>query len=173
MRALAYLWALPNTLLGLCVFAAAFPFGAHATWRDGALEVHGRAIGAVLRRLPVRGGAAALTLGHVILAGTRGAHDLARAHERVHVRQYERWGPSFLPAYAASSLVAALRGGDPYRDNRFEREAYGDPRAATPSRGMPGRPRRGEQNAAPSTPPKPETARPDDVPPFPGRRTSR
>ncbi|MDO8964417.1 MAG: hypothetical protein Q7W30_08015 [Coriobacteriia bacterium] len=54
-------------------------------------------------------------------------------HEHVHVRQYERWGPFFLPAYAISSLVQLARGGDPYRDNRFERQAYAesvtDPRA--------------------------------------------
>jgi hypothetical protein len=43
----------------------------------------------------------------------------------VHVRQYERWGPLFVPAYLLSSLVELLRGRRPYRDNWFEREAYG------------------------------------------------
>lgn len=69
--------------------------------------------------------ALALTLGHIILAPTPQAHAITRSHERVHVRQYMRWGPLFLPAYALSSLWQWCRGGDPYRDNRFEREAYG------------------------------------------------
>ncbi len=47
-----------------------------------------------------------------------------RAHERVHVRQYERWGLMFVPAYLADSLWQALRGRHPYRDNRFERPAF-------------------------------------------------
>jgi hypothetical protein len=47
----------------------------------------------------------------------------SREHERAHVRQYERFGPLFLPLYAASSLWAALRGGRMYWDNHFERQA--------------------------------------------------
>lgn len=47
-----------------------------------------------------------------------------RRHERVHVRQYARWGPFFLPAYLLSSFWQWLRGRDPYRDNAFERQAY-------------------------------------------------
>jgi hypothetical protein len=50
--------------------------------------------------------------------------EACRAHERVHVRQCERWGIFFLPAYLGGSLWAAMRGGDPYRDNPFEREAF-------------------------------------------------
>jgi hypothetical protein len=44
----------------------------------------------------------------------------------VHVRQYERWGPLFVPAYVLCSAVIWSRGGDAYRDNPFEREAYGE-----------------------------------------------
>jgi hypothetical protein len=47
-----------------------------------------------------------------------------RNHERVHVRQYERWGPLFPPLYLLSSAAALVRGMDPYRDNRFEQEAF-------------------------------------------------
>jgi hypothetical protein len=46
-----------------------------------------------------------------------------RAHERAHVRQAERWGPFFLPAYFLASVLVAARGGHYYRDNRFERDA--------------------------------------------------
>ncbi len=61
-----------------------------------------------------------MTLGHVILGADSGALDATRAHELVHVRQCERWGPFFLPAYALASLWALLRGGHYYRDNGFE-----------------------------------------------------
>jgi hypothetical protein len=70
------------------------------------------------------GGASTMTFGHVVLG--RDEHALAetRAHERVHVRQYERWGVLFLPAYLASSLWALLSGRHYYFDNAFEREAF-------------------------------------------------
>jgi hypothetical protein len=66
----------------------------------------------------------AITLGHVILA--LDAQDLQRlhAHERVHVRQFERWGTLFLLAYPAASLWAWLKGQDPYLANCFEQEAH-------------------------------------------------
>jgi hypothetical protein len=41
----------------------------------------------------------------------------------MHVRQYERWGPFFPLLYLLASFEALIRGGDAYRDNRFEREA--------------------------------------------------
>jgi len=66
----------------------------------------------------------ALTLGHVVLGRTAAALDVARSHELVHVRQYERWGPLFIPAYLLCSLVLFIRRRDPYRDNPFEKEAY-------------------------------------------------
>lgn len=50
------------------------------------------------------------------------ALDAARRHEQVHVRQYQRWGPLFLPAYLLSSGYQWLRGRYPCLDNRFERE---------------------------------------------------
>ena len=66
-----------------------------------------------------------MTLGHVVLGRDRASLERSRGHERVHVRQCERWGPLFLPAYGMASLIVKLRGGDAYRDNPFEREAYG------------------------------------------------
>ena len=70
------------------------------------------------------GGATAMTLGHVVLGVDQEALDLTRTHERVHVRQCERWGPLFLPAYGLASLAAWVGGRDAYRGNRFEVEAY-------------------------------------------------
>ena len=40
------------------------------------------------------------------------------------VRQYERWGPIFPFLYLLSSAAALVCGLDPYRDNRFEQEAF-------------------------------------------------
>ena len=65
-----------------------------------------------------------MTLGHVVLGRDLMALNFSRAHERIHVRQCERWGPLFLPAYLLASAWLWLRGRDPYLDNPFEREAY-------------------------------------------------
>lgn len=65
----------------------------------------------------------ALVLGECILAWQDDELAQMQVHELVHVAQYRRWGVFFLPAYAAASLHAGLRGGRAYRDNAFEREA--------------------------------------------------
>ena len=67
----------------------------------------------------------AITFGHVVIGVDHETLAHCRTHEHVHVRQYERWGPLFVPAYLLSSLIELLRGRRPYLDNRFEREAYG------------------------------------------------
>ena len=127
MRLLRYLWAAPTTAVGLIFVLLALLSGGRAQVVDGVIEAYGGLCRFVLRRCTLlRGGASALTLGHVVLGRDRTCLELTRAHERVHVRQVERWGPLFLPAYAIASLAAWWRGGSAYRDNRFEREAYGD-----------------------------------------------
>ena len=68
-------------------------------------------------------GAAAVTFGHVVVGRDQWALASCRAQERVHVRQYECWGPFFIPAYVAASVWAILRRRDPYFDNPFEVEA--------------------------------------------------
>ncbi len=93
----------------------------------GVIEASGPVLAWLLRHaVPIRGGARAMTLGHVVLGRDETCLADCRAHERVHVRQYEHWGPLFLPAYFLSSLLALWRGEDPYFGNRFEREAYGE-----------------------------------------------
>ena len=90
---------------------------------EGVVEAHGPLLSWALSRLiPLSGGAAAITLGHVVLGRDAESLALTRPHERVHVVQYERWGPLFVPAYLLSGLWAYARGGHPYLDNRFERE---------------------------------------------------
>ena len=123
-RMMAYFWALPNTLIGLLVLPLALVRGSSIRRVRGAIEIQGRAVSWLLRRLiPLRGGAAAVTLGHVVLGRNPRTLEVTREHERAHVRQYEQWGPLFLPAYLIAGLVAVLRGGHAYTDNYFERKA--------------------------------------------------
>ena len=123
-RVLAYSWAFPATSVGLALVAVAAATGARVSVLDGVVEAHGGILDPLLRRwVPLRGGASAMTLGHVVVGRNAAALDRTRAHERAHVRQAERWGPFFIPAYFIASLVVAARGGHYYRDNRFERDA--------------------------------------------------
>ena len=92
--------------------------------RGRVLEFWGGAVTGLLRHAPLVRGALALTLGHVVLGQSARELDRCRTHELVHVHQYERWGPFFLPAYLGCSLVLWLRGRDYYLDNPFEVEAY-------------------------------------------------
>jgi hypothetical protein len=75
------------------------------------------------RGFPFSGAVAAITLGHVVVGVSPDALAATRAHERAHVRQFERWGVLLLVLYPLAGLLAWVRGGHPYRDNRFEREA--------------------------------------------------
>ena len=124
-RVLCYVWAFPTTALGLLFVPAALLTRGGIRGVDGVLEVSGGGVRWVLRHCTLlEGGAAALTLGHVVLGADREALDATRPHERIHVRQCERWGPFFIPAYLLLSLWSLLRSRDPYRDNPFEREAF-------------------------------------------------
>jgi len=119
-----YAWAAPTSLLG-CLVVVLGLRRAQLRVVDGVLEAHGPALAWVLSHLPfISGGAAALTLGHVVIAQDNGSLESTRAHERVHVRQCEVWGPLFVPAYLAASLWAFLRGRNVYFDNPFEVEAF-------------------------------------------------
>lgn len=124
-RALAYVWASPTTAVGLLLLPLALVTGGGVQVVRGVIEVYGGAVAVLLRwGTLLKGGATAMTLGHVVLGLDRAALERTRAHERVHVRQAERWGPLFVPAYLVASVLVWLRGGHAYRDNPFEREAY-------------------------------------------------
>lgn len=125
VRLLVYVWAFPATLLGLLFAPVAILSGGGVEVVHGVLEVYGGRVKWVLRNFVLlRGGASALTLGHVVLGVDRSVLDLTRSHERIHVRQYERWGPFFIPVYLLTGLWQLVRGRDPYNDNPFEREAF-------------------------------------------------
>jgi hypothetical protein len=120
-RAAVYLWAAPTTLIGLAAALLSCASGGRAARVAGVLEVWGGLGGRLLRSRLV--GARAMTLGHVVLGRDRRSLTATRPHERAHVRQAERWGPFFIPAYCGASLWAWLCGRHYYRDNWFELDA--------------------------------------------------
>ncbi len=125
LRVAAYAWALPNTALGLALAALARATGGRVEVVEGVVEATGGWAAWLLERaVPLAGGASAITLGHVVVARSAALAARTRRHERVHVRQYERWGPFFLPAYFGAGAWQGLRGRDPYHANPFEREAF-------------------------------------------------
>jgi hypothetical protein len=132
LKAAKLLWASPCSAVGVLLAAVPVMLGGRATWRRGALEVTYRqrlaGCGKLARSLPFRG----IVFGHVILAVTDEELRRIGPHERVHVAQYERWGPLFFPAYGLSSLWQLLRGRSPYWNNHFEVQArqqcFGDDR---------------------------------------------
>jgi len=119
-----YVWALPNSLVGLAFVPTVGLTKGGLEVVDGVLELHGSLISWVLRHcIPLRGGACAITFGHVVLGRDRQSLVLFREHERVHVRQYEVWGPAFVPAYLAAAVWGFVTGAGAYHGNHFEREA--------------------------------------------------
>ncbi len=117
VRILAMLWAAPWTLLGLAIGLLMRATGGRVQRKGHVIEFWGGWI-------PLPGRFSAITFGHTILARNLALLEASREHERVHVRQYERWGLLFIPAYLACSFVQHLRGKQAYRDNPFERQAY-------------------------------------------------
>jgi hypothetical protein len=125
VRVLKYVWASPGSLIGLLCVPLAWIGGGRAEVVDGVLEVSGGMLRKILSgHVPVIRYCAAMTLGHVVIGQNAELLESTREHERVHVRQYERWGPFFIPVYLLASLIARLRGGHPYLDNPFEKQAF-------------------------------------------------
>jgi hypothetical protein len=110
-RALAYAWASPISLIGLVVGAAA---AVRPTRREGVLLFpHARGItGWVLRKWRYAAG----TFGHVVVCTCDPSPPLM-AHELIHTRQAERFGPLMAPVYLG--LLAVYR----YRHHPMERAA--------------------------------------------------
>ena len=119
---IGYLWALPNTLLGACFVPFALLSGGRLRMKRGVLELYGGFVAWYLRK--ACGGAGSMTLGHVILSRDRAMLDYTRDHEHVHVGQFMRWGPLFIPVYMLSCYLCWRKGLNPYLDNRFEKVAY-------------------------------------------------
>jgi hypothetical protein len=118
-RIVRYVWAAPTTLVGVLAGILTLCTGGRLQVCRGAIEFHG----GFARWLAEKWGFSAMTLGHVIIGRDAWCLDACRDHEQAHVRQVERWGGLFIPAYLLASVVAWWRGGDYYLDNSFERDA--------------------------------------------------
>ncbi|MDA8106619.1 MAG: hypothetical protein M0Z71_14735 [Nitrospiraceae bacterium] len=115
-----YCWALPVSCIGIVLLPFVILSGGTVVIAAGVIEAEGAIASFLLSRLHID----AIAIGHVVFGRNRDSLIRCRNHERVHVRQYERWGPLFPFLYLLSSAAALVRGLDPYRDNRFEREAF-------------------------------------------------
>lgn len=116
-------WASPNTLFGLALGTVAVMLGARARLANNAIEFLDQPFVDLIGR-------SAVTLGNTIhYAPGRDPDRVIRRydgraavrlgdHERAHTRQYERWGPFFLLAYAISWLPFV-----PPAGSRFEHAA--------------------------------------------------
>lgn len=122
-RAIGYLWASPWTIVATVVGSIAALTGGRVGIHTGVVEIAGGLWGWILPRIGPRAGIAAITIGHCVWAADEEALHWTRSHERVHVAQFERWGPLFPPVYLLASAAAWSRGLDGYLDNHFEREA--------------------------------------------------
>jgi len=122
-RSLRYAWAAPVSIVGLVLAAIAVALGARARVTLGVVEVAGGRLATLAARTPRLGQFEALTLGHVVLGHGHDVLERHRAHEHVHVRQFERWGVLLVPAYLACGAFQRFRGRRAYWDNPFEREA--------------------------------------------------
>jgi hypothetical protein len=123
-----YAWPSPWSALGLVLGAVLCLLGGRMQRVQGTLEISGGALGRWAGGGVGPFGVTAITLGHVVLGSSPQMLAALRSHEQVHVRQYERWGVLFVPAYLASSAWQLLRGRHVYRDNWFEREAFAQER---------------------------------------------
>jgi len=122
-RFTGYLWAAPNTAFGVVAGLITVILGGRLCFVSGVAEVHGGLVPRFFTGVAGLHGIGALTLGHVILGVSQTELSALRDHEHVHIRQYERWGLFFLPAYALSSIWQFASGHHVYRDNFFERQA--------------------------------------------------
>ncbi len=124
MKGLQIAWASPYSLVGLMIGCVGMAAGGKGRLRDGAIEFYDGTTAQFVRRLPPGPTTAGFTLGHVILGQTGEGLERVGKHERIHIRQYERWGPAMGPAYLGASAWLWARGRDAYRENPFEVEAY-------------------------------------------------
>lgn len=98
-----YLWALPNTALGLVLGGLSFQ---RPRIVEGVVVFDGKVRGFLWAFSKSRW--RAITYGHVVLS-SRPLEGRLRAHELAHVRQYELLGPLFLPVYLAIFAVRGYR----------------------------------------------------------------
>ena len=103
MSMLRYIWAVPNTLVGVLFLSAALLRGGHLQVVDGVLEAWGPLLSALLQRLPIAGGAAAITFGHIVLARDLESM-LRRAVDYMPERERERYSARRRPRAGGKRL---------------------------------------------------------------------
>jgi hypothetical protein len=123
MKFIKVIWAAPCSAIGLFLASMMLALGGKAVLSRGAVEVTYRqsraSCGKLASGLRFRG----IVFGHVILAVTAEELESIGPHERVHVAQYELWGPLFFVAYGLSSAWQWLNGRNAYWYNYFEIQA--------------------------------------------------
>lgn len=129
---LRYCWVFPVSCIGMVLIPLVIASGGKVRIAAGVLEAEGGILPWLLSRMRRHSAIDAMTIGHVIIGQSRESLLRCREHERVHVRQYERWGLLFPLLYLLSSAAALARGRDPYRDNRFEQDAFRASRTGMP-----------------------------------------
>ena len=121
LQPLVYAWAFPTTAVGLVAGALTLATGGTSRFVGGRWS----------STEGFRGGfwsdgwshASAMTLGHAIIGRDDHCLTSCRDHEQAHVRQVERWGIAFIPAYLFASGWAWSQGRHYYLDNWFEVDA--------------------------------------------------
>ena len=126
-KTILIIWASPYSAIGILVGCLGVALGGRMRFREGAIACYAGLAAILVRNLPTGKHTAGFTLGHVILGQNAEGLDSVCDHERVHVRQFERWGPLMGPAYLLASAWMWLAGKDAYRDNPFEVEACSVP----------------------------------------------
>lgn len=113
-RVAAAVWAGPLTAFGVTIALAS---GARPRWDAARHCLVARGVGGVSSVALRSVGAAANTVGQVVLCRDPNPSSVLLDHEAVHVRQGERLGPLLVPAYLwANGLLG-------YRDNPLEHAA--------------------------------------------------
>jgi len=118
------LWAAPWSFWGAGVGATGLLTGGGVRRHGRTVEFWGGLLPLFLRHFPFVAGSPVATFGHVVVGRSQRHLDACRPHQMIHVRQYERWGPLFVPMYLLSWFALWCIGKRPYHDNPFEREAF-------------------------------------------------
>jgi hypothetical protein len=118
------LWAAPLSLFGVFVAALLYALsGFRGQWRikSPAISLISPLSTTLFRHRLFN--LSALCIGQVIIARDAANLQSSWAHECVHIRQAQRYGPLFPFLYCGHSLWCALTGRHAYWDNVFEVEA--------------------------------------------------
>jgi hypothetical protein len=119
------LWTSPWSLFAIGIGILGLITGGGVQRTGKIIEFWGGFLPVFLKYFPFVAGSPVSTFGHVVLGRSQRHLDACRQHQLVHVKQYECWGPLFVPAYLTWWYVLRYKGKDSYLDNPFEREAYG------------------------------------------------